>query len=71
MLIGADVYRPAAIDQLKILGKKINVEVYSDTNMKDPVEIAKNGISYAKDKKMDSIVIDTAGRLQVYQISML
>lgn len=64
MLVAADVYRPAAIDQLKQLGKELNIEVY-DEGQKDPVSIANNGIKYAKEKGYDTILIDTAGRLHV------
>ena len=64
LLVACDVYRPAAIDQLKQLGKQLNIEVYEE-GKKDPVEIAKNGISYAKENKYDYVLIDTAGRLHV------
>lgn len=64
MLVAADVYRPAAIDQLKQLGKELNMEVY-DEGQKDPVSIANNGIKYAKEKGYDTVLIDTAGRLHV------
>lgn len=62
LLIAADVYRPAAIDQLKTIGKELSVEVYSESN-KNVVDIVKNGVKYAKDNKFDTIIIDTAGRL--------
>ena len=64
IFIACDVYRPAAIDQLKSIGKELNIEVY-DEGKKNPVEIAKNGIEYAKSKGYDYILIDTAGRLQI------
>lgn len=64
MLVAADVYRPAAIDQLKQLGKELNIEVY-DEGQKDPVSITNNGIKYAKEKGYDTVLIDTAGRLHV------
>ncbi len=64
MFIACDVYRPAAIDQLKSIGKELNIEVY-DEGKGNPVEIAKNGIEYAKSKGYDYILIDTAGRLQI------
>ncbi len=64
MFIACDVYRPAAIDQLKSIGKELNIEVY-DEGKGNPVEIAKNGITYAKEKGYDYILIDTAGRLQI------
>ena len=64
LMVACDVYRPAAIDQLKQLGKELNIEVYEE-GKKDPVEIVKNALSYAKDNKFDFILIDTAGRLQI------
>ncbi len=64
MFIACDVYRPAAIDQLKTIGKELNIEVY-DEGKGNPVEIAKNGIEYAKKNGYDYILIDTAGRLQI------
>ena len=64
MFIACDVYRPAAIDQLKSIGKQLNIEVY-DEGKGNPVEIAKNGIEYAKSKGYDYILVDTAGRLQI------
>ena len=64
LLVACDVYRPAAIDQLKQLGKQLNIEVY-DEGKKDPVGIAKNAIEYAKENKYDYVLIDTAGRLHV------
>ena len=64
LLVAGDVYRPAAIDQLKTIGKQLNIEVYEE-GKKDPVEIAKNAIQYAKDNKYDYVLIDTAGRLQI------
>ena len=64
LLVACDVYRPAAIDQLKTLGKELNIEVYTE-GKKDPVEISKNAISYAKENGFDYILIDTAGRLQI------
>ena len=64
LLVACDVYRPAAIDQLKQLGKQLNIEVYEE-GKKDPVEIAKNAINYAKENKFDYVLIDTAGRLHI------
>ena len=64
LLVACDVYRPAAIDQLKQLGKQLNIEVYEE-GKKDPVEIAYNAINYAKENKFDYVLIDTAGRLHV------
>lgn len=65
LLIAGDVYRPAAINQLQILGEQIGVPVYADLNSKNPVDIAKAGIKLAKDKGHDLIIIDTAGRLAI------
>ena len=64
MFIACDVYRPAAIDQLKDIGKSLGIEVYEE-GKGNPVEIVKNGINYAKEKGYDYILIDTAGRLQI------
>lgn len=65
LLVAADVYRPAAIDQLKVLGEQIGVEVYSEEGNKNPVEIALNAIAYAKAHHLDLVIVDTAGRLAV------
>ena len=65
LLAACDVYRPAAIDQLQVLGKQIEVEVYAEPENKKPVEIAKNAVKYAKDYGYDVVIIDTAGRLAV------
>jgi signal recognition particle subunit SRP54 len=65
MLIACDVYRPAAIEQLKILGQQIEVEVYSEDDNKDPVKIAKHAIASAKDRGFNVVIIDTAGRLAI------
>ncbi|VAI03702.1 unnamed protein product [Triticum turgidum subsp. durum] len=70
MLVAADVYRPAAIDQLTILGKKVGVPVYSEGTEAKPSEIAKNGLKEAKSKKTDVVIVDTAGRLQVDKAMM-
>ena len=65
LLVAGDVYRPAAIEQLKILGEQIGVEVYTEDGNKNPVEIAKNAIKYAKSKNLNTVIVDTAGRLAV------
>lgn len=64
LFIAADVYRPAAIDQLKQLGRELNIEVYSQ-GKDDPVLIAQNGVDYARENGYDLVLIDTAGRLHV------
>ena len=64
-LVACDVYRPAAIEQLKVLGEQIGVPVYAELESKDPVLIAKNAIQEAKSKGHDVVIIDTAGRLAV------
>ena len=65
LLVAGDVYRPAAIDQLKVLGEQVGVEVYSEEGVKDPVSIAKNAISKAKREGFSLVIIDTAGRLAI------
>jgi signal recognition particle subunit SRP54 len=65
LLVAGDVYRPAAIEQLKVLGDQIDVEVYAEEDNKSPVDIAKNAIKYAKDKSKNIVIVDTAGRLAV------
>ncbi|CDM93746.1 MAG: signal recognition particle protein [Limnospira sp. PMC 1291.21] len=70
LLVATDVYRPAAIDQLMTLGKQINVPVFELGKDADPVEIARQGIEYGKAQGIDTIIIDTAGRLQIDQNMM-
>ena len=65
LLVAGDVYRPAAIDQLQVLGQQIGVEVYTEPDNKKPVEIAKNAVRHAKEYGYDVVIIDTAGRLAV------
>ncbi|MBL0108957.1 MAG: signal recognition particle protein [Ignavibacteria bacterium] len=65
VLAACDVYRPAAIEQLKILGKQINIPVYSDLNEKDPLKISKAALEYARQNARDTLIIDTAGRLAI------
>ena len=65
LLVACDVYRPAAIDQLKVLGEQIEVPVYSEPENKNPVEIALNAIKEAKHKGYNLVIIDTAGRLAI------
>ena len=65
MLVAGDVYRPAAIDQLKVLGEQVGVEVYSEDGNKNPVQIAQRAIEHAKAQNKNVVIIDTAGRLAV------
>lgn len=65
LLVACDVYRPAAINQLQVLGEQIGVHVYADIENKNPVDIAKKAISYAKTNNHNVVIIDTAGRLAV------
>jgi len=65
LLVACDVYRPAAIDQLKVLGEQIKVEVFTEEGSKNPVQIAQNAISYARSKGHSVVIVDTAGRLAV------
>ena len=71
MLVACDVYRPAAIDQLKILGETVGVEVYTEPGNNNPVEIAKNAIGYARQKGYNTVIVDTAGRLAVDEAMMV
>ena len=70
LLVACDVYRPAAIDQLKLLGEQINIDVYSEEGSKDPVSISKNSLKYAKENKKNIVIIDTAGRLAIDDVLM-
>lgn len=70
LLVAGDIYRPAAIDQLEVLGKQIGVDVYSERENKDAVAIAQNAIKEAKSKNKNVIIIDTAGRLAVDEAMM-
>lgn len=71
LLVAGDVYRPAAIDQLKVLGEQIDVTVYTEDGVKDPVAIAKRGVDFAKKEGYSLVIIDTAGRLAVDEQMML
>ena len=64
LMVACDIYRPAAIDQLKQIGKELNIEVYEE-GKKDPVEIVKNAVNYAKNNGFNYILVDTAGRLHI------
>jgi signal recognition particle subunit SRP54 len=70
LLVAGDVYRPAAIEQLKVLGGQINVEVYSEPENKNVVEIAQNALKEAKSKNKNVVIIDTAGRLAIDEVMM-
>jgi signal recognition particle subunit SRP54 len=70
LLVACDIYRPAAIDQLHVLGEQIGVSVFSDRENKDAVSIAKKGIQYAKENGNSIVIIDTAGRLAVDETMM-
>ena len=70
LLVAGDVYRPAAIDQLKVLGGQIGVEVYTEEGNKNPVQIAENAIKYARQNSFNVVIVDTAGRLAVDEAMM-
>ena len=65
LLVAGDVYRPAAIEQLRVLGQQIGVEVYTEDGNKNPVQIAEHAIQYARNKHINTVIVDTAGRLAV------
>jgi signal recognition particle subunit SRP54 len=65
LLVAADVYRPAAVKQLEILGKSLSVPVYTEPESKDPVEICKGSVDYARENELNVLIIDTAGRLHI------
>ncbi len=71
LLVACDVYRPAAIDQLKVLAEQIGVEVYTEEGNMNPVEIAKNAIAYSRQKGFNTVIVDTAGRLAVDEAMMV
>ena len=70
LLVACDVYRPAAINQLHVVGDQIGVEVYSELGNNNPVEIAQNAVKYAKEKGYNVVIVDTAGRLAVDELMM-
>ncbi len=70
LLVAGDVYRPAAIDQLQVLGRQTGVEVYTEEGNRNPVEIAENAIRYARQKSYNVVIVDTAGRLAVDEAMM-
>ncbi len=65
LLVAADIYRPAAIDQLHVVGEQVGVEVYAERENKNAVEIAQNAVQYAKSNGFNAVIIDTAGRLAI------
>ena len=70
LLVACDIYRPAAIDQLKVLGEQIGVEVYAEPENKNALEIANHAIEYAKKNGKKIVIVDTAGRLAVDEVMM-
>src|SRR5690606_12420712 len=70
LLVAGDIYRPAAIDQLKVLGEQINVPVYSEPENKNAVQIAENAVRFAKEQGNNVVIIDTAGRLAIDEMMM-
>jgi signal recognition particle subunit SRP54 len=70
LLVACDIYRPAAIDQLKVLGEQIGIEVYAEPETKDAVKIARNALNHAKDRGFNVLIIDTAGRLAIDEVMM-
>ena len=70
LLVACDIYRPAAINQLHVVGEQVGVEVYSEEGNQDPIEISKNAIAYAKENGHNVVIIDTAGRLAVDEAMM-
>ena len=70
LLVACDIYRPAAIDQLKVLGEQIGVEVYAEPEVKDPVAISKRAVEHAKKNGNSVVIVDTAGRLAIDELMM-
>lgn len=70
LVVACDVYRPAAIEQLRILAEQIGVELYTEPGNNNPVEIAKNAIAYAKQHSFTTVIVDTAGRLAIDEAMM-
>lgn len=70
LLVACDVYRPAAIDQLHVLGEQLGLPVFSDKNSKDPVDIARRAVAEARAKNIQTVIVDTAGRLAVDEAMM-
>ncbi len=65
LLVACDIYRPAAINQLKVMGEQAGIEIYAEEDNKDPVQIAENALGYAKSNDFHAVIIDTAGRLAI------
>lgn len=70
LLVACDVYRPAAIDQLHVLGEQLSIEVFSNKEEKDPVKIASNAVQHAKSNGFNVVIVDTAGRLAIDEVMM-
>jgi signal recognition particle subunit SRP54 len=70
LMVAADVYRPAAIDQLQALGRQIDIPVYSEGTDADPVKLAANGVNHAKAQGLTTVILDTAGRLNIDEMRM-
>ena len=70
MLVAADIYRPAAINQLQTVGKQLDVPVYSEGDQVKPQQIVDNALRYAKEEHLDFVIIDTAGRLHIDETLM-
>src|SRR6185295_3956952 len=68
LLVGADLQRPAAVEQIKVLGTQINVPVYSEAT--NPVEVCRNAVAHARQQGLDTVLLDTAGRLHVAEMPM-
>src|SRR6201994_1504818 len=71
LLVAGDVYRPAAIEQLKVLGEQIGVDVYANLESKDPIGIAREGLAQAKQNGNNVLIVDTAGRLSIDEAMMV
>ena len=70
LLVACDIYRPAAIEQLKVLGSQVGITVYTEEDNKNPTSIAQNAIAFAKENKHDVVIVDTAGRLAIDEAMM-
>ena len=70
LLLAADLQRPAAVEQLKVLANQENIEVFNIENWQDPKKVVTEGMNYSKEQKFDCIIIDTAGRLHVDDVLM-